>query len=99
MKYTEIKSIKGWEASKHNSWGAYCNPGDLVSEDVFEYFLNILPPKRLSAGYLQVGGAIGTALNKATGKLQDTYMTFICTLEKGIYQYCGNCFVGNIREN
>ena len=52
MKYTEIKSIKGWEASKHNSWGAYCNPGDLVSEDVFEYFLNILPPKRLSAGYL-----------------------------------------------
>lgn len=48
---TEIKTIKGWEkfADEHSGestdWGAYCKPGDIVGEDVYDYFLDILPPR------------------------------------------------------
>ena len=57
---TEIKTIKGWEkyADEHSGentdWGAYCKPGDIVGEDVYNYFLDILPPRHLSQALLQV---------------------------------------------
>ncbi len=91
---TELKSIKGWEESEADSWGEYCKPGELVGEDVFDYFLNVLPPESLKKGYLQVGEPHGLGLNPGTGKYQSTYLTFAATKEKGVYRYCGACFPG-----
>lgn len=51
-KQKEIKTLKEWEESGKN-WDDFCKPGELVDEDVYWYFLNILPPKygsRISAG-------------------------------------------------
>lgn len=90
----ELKSIKGWEKSEAASWGEYCKPGELVGEDVFDYFLNVLPPESLKKGYLQVGEPHGSRLNPRTGKYQSTYLTFVSAGEKGVYRYCGASFPG-----
>lgn len=37
-KQKEIKKLKDWEESG-KSWDDFCNPGDLVDEDVYWYFL------------------------------------------------------------
>ena len=39
----EIKTMAGWhefaEKNSNGSWDKYCKPGDLVGEDVYDYFL------------------------------------------------------------
>ncbi|WP_417301078.1 hypothetical protein [Enterocloster sp.] len=104
---TEIKTIKGWEkfADEHSGentdWDAYCKPGDTVGEDVYDYFLNILPPRHLSQGLMQVGEPHSHMMNPETGKYQATYATFE-TIGKSdgaiFYRYCGNCFAGSTKN-
>lgn len=106
-KNTEIKTIKGWEkyADEHSGentdWGAYCKPGDIVGEDVYNYFLDILPPRHLSQTLLQVGEPHSHMMNPKTGKYQATYATFE-TVGKDdgamFYRYCGNCFAGSTQD-
>lgn len=95
-----LKTIKGWtewaelpENQNNGSWDKYCNPGELVDEGVYNYFLDILPPRTLAYGYLQVGEPHSHELNEETGKYQPTFATFV-KVEKGVYLYCGNCFQG-----
>ena len=59
----EIKTLKGWEESGKN-WDDFCKPGELVDEDIYWYFLNILPPRNMGAGYLQVGEPYDSRLNR-----------------------------------
>jgi hypothetical protein len=102
-KNTEIKSIEGWgkyadeHRGENTDWDSYCKPGDLVSEDVYDYFLDILPPRTMSGVMLQVGEPHSTALNPKTGKWQNTYATFVTVKgdsKERVYRYCGNCFAG-----
>jgi hypothetical protein len=93
----DVKSMKGWnefDNGENEEFGDYFKPGDLVTEDVYDYFLDILPPVSFSKDYLQAGGAIMTAFNRKTKRHESTYMTFISTPTKGIYKFCGYCFVG-----
>lgn len=104
---TEIKTIKGWErftdehSGENTDWDAYCKPGDTVGEDVYDYFLNILPPRHLSQGLMQVGEPHSHMMNPETGKYQATYATFE-TIGKSdgamFYRYCGNCFTGSTKN-
>ncbi|MCR2047837.1 hypothetical protein NSB25_11135 [Acetatifactor muris] len=93
----EIKTMAGWhefaENNSNGSWDKYCKPGDLVDEGVYDYFLDVLPPRSMERGYLQVGEPHSHQMNVATGKVQATYATFR-RAEKGIWMYCGNCFAG-----
>lgn len=91
-KQKEIKTLKGWEESGKN-WDDFCKPGELVDEDVYWYFLNILPPRNMGAGYLQVGEPYDSRLNPKTGKYMATYSTFVRAGDKA-WKYCGNCFPG-----
>lgn len=98
--HEEIKTMEGWEKAADQSkdpcqfsWDDYAKPGDLVDEAVYENFLNILPPRSMSGGYLQVGEPYSHRDNPRTGKYQATYMTFTWVRE-GIWRYCGNCFAG-----
>lgn len=92
--YSEkIKSIEGWELSPQSSWDDYAKPGDLVDESVYDYFLNILPPRSMGYGYLQVGEPYSHQFNPRTDRFEATYATFV-SVEKGVYRYCGNCFAG-----
>lgn len=93
----EIKTMAGWhEFAKNNSngsWDKYCKPGDLVDEEVYDYFLEILPPRSMERGYLQVGEPHSHQMNADTGKVQATYATFQ-KVRKGVWMYLGNCFAG-----
>jgi len=97
MMMGEIKTLAGWgefcEETGKSSWGNYVSPGDLVDEEVYDYFLNVLPPRSFSAGYLQVGEPFSHRANPKTGICQATYMTFV-SANNGLYRYCGNCFAG-----
>lgn len=95
-----IKTIEGWEEwadtrgpMENSDWQHYCKPGDLVDEGVYDYFLDILPPRSMGYGYLQVGEPHSYRFNPETGKHQATYSTFV-KVEKGIWRYCGTCFAG-----
>lgn len=104
MQNTEIKSIKGWQkfADEHpgenTDWGTYCKVGDLVDDEAVEYFMNILPPRALREGYMQVGEAHGMALNRETGKYQSTFATFEKAEGTILYRYCGVCFAGGTED-
>lgn len=87
-----IKTLKEWEESGKN-WCDFCKPEDLVDEDVYWYFLNILPPRNMRAGYLQVGEPYDSRFNPKAGKHMATYSTFVRVEEK-VWKYCGNCFPG-----
>ena len=76
--------MEGWTKAANESqnpmnfdWDAYAKPGDLVDEGVYENFLDALPPRSLSFGYLQMGEPHSSRLNPKTGKYEMTYLTFV----------------------
>lgn len=99
----EIKTIEGWhrfsESSDKHNWDDYCKCGDYVDEEVYDYFLDILPPRSLGAGYLQVGEPLDSRKNPETGRFADVYSTFKRVGKANdvmIYQYLGACFAGGL---
>ena len=95
----DVKSMDGWkEFQDGKDFTDYCNRGDYVSEDVYDYFLNILPPITAINGYLQAGGEIMTAFNEKKNRYEGVYLTFVSTNMKGIYSFCGCCFKGQIED-
>ena len=88
----EIKTLKGWNNSKFNTFEKYCKPGDIVDKDIVDYFLNSLPPISLREYYVQAGGAFDYILDKEDNLVKPTYTTF--EKEDGKWVYKGNCFKG-----
>ena len=93
MSDMKLKTIEDWQNSECRTWDEYCKPGDLVDQEVADYFLNILPPQTMKRGYFQVGEPHSYARNPKTGKTSDTYATFV-RYGKEIWQYRGNCWTG-----
>lgn len=91
MSDMKLKTIEDWQNSGCRTWDEYCKFGDLVDQEVADYFLNILPPQTMKRGYFQVGEPHNYARNPKTGKQSDTYATFV-RYGKGIWQYRGNCW-------
>ncbi len=91
----ELKTLQGWheyaEKNSNGSWDNYCKPGELVDEEVYNYFLDILPPRGMGRGYLQVGEPYSSAFDPEFGKWRQTYSTFR-RVQKGVWMYLGNCF-------
>lgn len=56
---TEIKTLDDWRKfSDRTGKGSiydYLRKGDIVSEDIVDNFMDMLPPRAMSYGYLQVG--------------------------------------------
>lgn len=95
-KQRKIKTLEEWKESGKD-WDRFCEPGDLVGEDVYWYFLEALPPRSMGSGYLQMGEPHDSRLNPKIGKYASTYMTFI-RVEDSAWKYCGNCFAGESVE-
>ena len=91
-KLLEIKTLEGWEKSKINTFDEYCKPGDIVDQNMVNYFLDLLPPLIFGEHYIQVGGAYNDILDKEDNLIKPTYMTF--DKEDGNWIYKGNCFKG-----
>ena len=95
---SDVKTMAGWEefAISHpakNDWDDYCRPGDSIDREVYDYFLNILPPATMHGGYFQAGGAVDDRKDPKNGRYRATYGTFA---QEGPnhYVYLGNCFKG-----
>lgn len=91
----ELKTMNGWgkyaDENHDGSWDKYCKAGDLVDEEVYNYFLNVLPPRGMGRGYLQVGEPYSSAFDPEFGKWRQTYSTFR-RVQKGVWMYLGHCF-------
>ena len=93
----EVKTLSGWcefsDRTGNGSWYDYAEVGDTVSEDVVDNFLDMLPPRSMKNGYLQVGEAY-SHIEDENGTVRATYMTF-AKLDR-VWKYLGNCFAGEI---
>ena len=90
---TKMKTLEGWygfaDRTGKGSIYDYLNKGDIVSEDIVDNFRDMLPPKAMSYGYLQIGEPYSHVYD-ADHRLRPTFMTFAkCD---GIWRYYGNCF-------
>lgn len=90
---TEIKTLDGWcefsDRTGKESIYDYLRVGDIVSEDIVDNFMNIIPPRAMSHGYLQVGEPYNHVYDISRA-LRPAYMTFAkCD---GHWRYYGNCF-------
>ena len=90
---TEIKTLNGWTdfADRTGRTGIYdyLRKGDIVEENLVDYFMNVMPPRAMSYGYLQVGEPYSHVYD-IDRRLKATYMTFAeCD---GKWRYYGNCF-------
>ena len=90
---TEIKTLKDWyKFSDRTGKGSiydYLRVGDIVAEDIVDNFMNMLPPRAMLHGFLQVGEPYSHVYDNSRA-LRPTYMTFAkCD---GQWRYYGNCF-------
>ena len=96
----EIKTMSGWdvfatETGKH-SFDDYCRPGDQIEEDMYDHFLNILPPRTMQGGYFQVGEPADSRKDPKSGKFRATYPTFV--RNRAGFFCLGNCFSGETED-
>ena len=78
-----IKTFKDWMESSCNTLNEFVKPGDIVDEEMYNHFLNIMPPLIFSSTLLQV--------SEPCDYLQggNTYITF--QKENGNWIYKGEC--------
>lgn len=84
-----IKTLANWPEGM--SVGQYLRVGDIVDEDLYMHFLNVLPPQAFEHGFLQVGGACDT-IEDVDGKLRNTYLTFTKGRDHDGWVFMGECF-------
>mgnify|MGYP006887196635 FL=1 len=75
-----------------------CEVGDYFTEDMVDGFMNVLPPACMRSDCSQIGEPVSDKMDK-DGKYKPTYTTFK-KVDKGIWEYCGDCFIGeNVMPN
>ncbi len=91
--YEEIKTLDGWtefaDRTGRESIYDYLRKGDIVSEDIVDNFMDMLPPRAMSHGYLQVGDPYSHVFD-IDHRLRPTFMTFAKCV--GQWRYYGYCF-------
>ena len=88
-----MKTFKEW-CDSNESLSDFLEPGDEVDEEMVDYFMDIMPPHRMSFGYLQVGEPYDHILVK-DGK-EEEYKAIYSTFYKknGKWFYAGHCTTG-----
>lgn len=75
--------------------------GDYVDADVVMDGMDCLPPAMMRTSCAQIGEPYSHRQDPETGKFRATYSTFKCiqgNFSKGVWEYCGNCFLGETVE-
>ena len=75
-----------------DSFDKICNVGDYVEERIVDEMMNCVPPACMRSYCMQCGEPYSHREDPANGKWRATYSTFK-EVTKGIYEYCGNCFM------
>lgn len=85
------KTMDEWHKSGMPNFDYYASVGDVVDEEIYDNFLEILPPAAMSYGYLQVGEP-SNHLKDDDGVYRPTFMTF--AKKDNEWHYLGHCFPG-----
>lgn len=85
-----IKRFKDWPEKL--SISQYLQVGDVVDKEMYEHFLNGLPPQYNYSAFLQAGGACDTF--NVDGVLKSTYLTFVKDGDSDNWVFKGECFLG-----
>lgn len=88
----EVKTLYGWQKSGLPTFEDYCFPGDTVSEDIVEHFINSVPPVLLRSTCTQAGEAYSSEPD-GDGRHRNTYTTFRRAGEEH-WVFDGYCFFG-----
>ena len=67
--------------------------GDYVEEDIVWDLIECVPPACMRSDCMQCGEPYSHREDPDTKRYRATYTTFK-KVNKGIYEYCGNCFAG-----
>lgn len=94
-RYTEaqIKTLDGWKQSGIGSFDDFCEPGDLVDEEIVEHFVNSVPPHMMRGDCTQAGEPYSIEKDPKTGKYRNTWTTFHRE-EGSLWRFDGACFTG-----
>lgn len=93
-----LKLIDGHEKKTYSAWheaaldfGDYCFPGDIVDDEIVDYFVDCMPPITLRRTCTQCGEPHGMEVDER-GVYKETYITF--RREDGKWIFDGYCFAG-----
>ena len=91
---SEPKMYKGKEVvDKEHYFGLDAHEvGEYFTEDMIDYFMDLLPPVCMRSDCSQIGEPYSSRIDE-NGKGRTTYSTFK-KIDDGIWEYCGDCFVG-----
>lgn len=96
-----IKTLDDWRKSGLRTWEDFCKPGELVTEDIVDEFVNSVPPVTLRNGIVQAGEAYSTQPDE-NGALKNTYITFTYhdkdSAGRSLWRFEGYCFVGQAND-
>jgi hypothetical protein len=81
-----MKTYKNWKGNLEN----YLQPGDVVDEEMVNYFIDVLPPAYMNSNLVQMGEPYSHVNGKAT------YSTVY--RKDGNWIYAGHCHVGKIEH-
>ncbi len=85
-----VKTLEDWNKSPYNYFESFCKPGDIVSQDIIDYFTNSVPPVTNYNNFVQAGEPYDGRLDPEDFNYKNTYTTF--EKENGQWIYRGNCF-------
>ncbi len=92
MDYNGKKVLTQGDFSYDNAYiGAY------VDANVVMDCMDALPPAMMQLSCAQMGEPYTSRKDPNTGEYRSTYFTFKCiqgNFSKGIWEFCGDCFVG-----
>jgi hypothetical protein len=86
-----IKTFANWK----NGLTQYLKIGDLVDEEMVNYFIDVLPPATFNSNLIQIGEPYSHEKD-SNGNYRATYSTLKNTCEG--WEYCGNCFRGDTKN-
>lgn len=72
-------------------------PGDLVTQEVVDEYMNALPPACMRSDCSQLGEPYSHREDPESGKFRATYLTF-AKVAPGLWEYRGHCFRGENTE-
>ena len=88
-----VKTMDGWSRSGLSEFGDYCFPGDEVSQDIVDYFVNSVPPVLMRSNCTQAGEEYSVEKDE-NGEYRNTYTTFHKE-PGGNWIFDGYCFFGS----
>ena len=90
----DVKEMTDWT----DDFSKQFHAGDLVDQEIVDYFRDVLPPRSMDLGYLQVGEP-HSHVPDSEGRYRATYATFnIYDREQRVWSFCGYCYGDELKE-